>query len=94
MKDSRLFNSVKEQVDKFDAYALLEGGCPDDEFDIESALIAGRIFKGMGVAKIAEIMADVMNSQFGNTADPDDRPFNAEEFSDAAQKIKKVLDSL
>ena len=54
MKDSRLFNSVKEQVDKFDAYALLEGGCPDDE----------------------------------------DRPFNAEEFSDAAQKIKKVLDSL
>ena len=89
MKDSRLFNSVKEQVDKFDAYALLEGGCPDDEFDIESALIAGRIFKGMGAAKIAEIMADVMNSQFGNTADPDDRPLMPKSFRTRRKKSKK-----
>ena len=82
-----LFNAVKEQIDKYDAYALLESGCPSDEFDIESSKITAILKKGMSIEKIAQIMATVMCEQFDNS-------FKAEQFIEGATQIKKILDSL
>ena len=84
MKDDIIFKIVKQQVDAFDAYGLLKHGCPRDEFDFESSIIAGQIEKGMDAFSIATIMADVMSKQF-------DESFGVEEFLPYAERIKKSL---
>lgn len=84
MKNDMLFQVVKKQVDAFDAYGLLEGGAAQDEFDIESNMIVGRLKKGMTVYSIAEIFAQVMNTQFENI-------FSADEFVSYAEQVEKFL---
>lgn len=87
MKDyNMLLQVVKQQVDAFDAYGLLEGGAPEDEFDIESAVITSRLKKGMTAYSIAKIIADVMNEQF-------EAIFNTEEFIPYAEQIEKFLNN-
>ena len=84
MREDMLFQAVKRQVDKFDAYGLLEGGAPKDEFDTESMMIAGQLRKGMTALCIAEIFAKVMNEQF-------EEKFSANEFISRAEQIEKFL---
>ena len=79
-----LFQAVKKQVDAFDAYGLLKGGAPNDEFDGETNLIATRIKKGMSAENIAEIMAQVMNTQFEHI-------FKTKELLPFAKEIEKFL---
>lgn len=86
MKNDTLFQVVKKQIDAADVYALLEGGAPKDEFDIESAMIASRLRKGMTVYSIAKIIAEVMNEQF-------EEIFKANEFIPYAKQIEKFLNN-
>lgn len=79
-----LFQAVKKQIDAFDAYGLIEGGAPKDEFDGETNLIVARMKKGMTAETIAEIMAQVMNTQFENI-------FKTKEFIPYAKEIEKFL---
>ena len=55
MKDSRLFNSVKEQMDKFDAYALLSCGLPSDTvqlYKVRRTVMSGYLCKTCMQGKI------------------------------------------
>lgn len=80
----KLFQAVKGELDDFDAYGLLAGGAPKDEFENEAIIIAARIKSGMTVSKIARVMAEVMNEQF-------EPIFKASEFMTHATRIKAVL---
>ena len=60
------------QLDDFDAYDLLAGGCPGDEFEQEAQMIASRLRHGMTALQIAHIMAEVMNKQFEPVFVPQD----------------------
>lgn len=80
-----LFKIVKKEVDAFDAYGLLAGGCPDDEFDNETSMICARLKKGMRVEEIAQIISDVMCDQF-------EAIFKRKEFLTQASAIKKALE--
>ena len=79
-----IFQIVKKQIDAIDLFGLLENGCPDDEFDIESRLIANQITKGMKAYDIAKIIAKVMNRQF-------DEKYTASDFNNCARQIEKDL---
>ena len=79
-----IFQIVKKQLDSYDAYCLLASGAPQDEFDIESEIIAQQLKKGMSVGTIAKIMAQVMTAQFAET-------FAAEGFVPYAEQIEKNL---
>lgn len=82
-----LLQAVKKQIDAFDAYGLLAGGAPKDEFDGEAEMIASRMKKGMTADIIAEIMAQIMNEQFENI-------FKAKEFLPYAKEIEKFLNKM
>ena len=68
----RIYSVVKVQLDDFDAYDLLAGGCPGDEFEQEAQMIASRLRHGMTALQIANIMAEVMNKQFEPVFVPQD----------------------
>ena len=81
-----LFQVVKQQVDSFDEYGLLEGGAPKNEFDKETAMITARLRKGMTADSIAEIMAEVFNKQFNKN-------YVVVEFITYAEQIEKFLNN-
>lgn len=83
-KYRRIYSVVKAQLDEFDAYGLLAGGCPADEFEQEAQMIAARLRRGMSVSQIACLMADVMNAQFESI-------FSPEEFLPFAAQIEAAL---
>ncbi|MBE5773742.1 MAG: hypothetical protein E7337_07390 [Clostridiales bacterium] len=71
MPYNRIFQIVKKYIDALDYYALLEGGAPDDEFDIESQKISVMINADSSVSEIAEVIAKVFEEYFGNKENPD-----------------------
>lgn len=83
-KQTKLFLTIKEQVDNIDVYSLLEGGCPKDEFDEESKIIYQKIGKGMDDNQIATIMRNVFCEIFNDN-------FGLEIFIDSAKIIEKEL---
>ncbi len=83
-KQTKLFLTIKEQIDNIDVYCLLEGGCPKDEFDKESKIIYQKISKGMDDNQIATIMRNVFCEMFNDD-------FGLEIFIDSAKIIEKEL---
>lgn len=81
---SKLFFTIKNQINKMDIYSLIGGGCPNDEFDKESKMIYQKINKGMGVNQIANIIRDVFCRMF-------DDDFRLELFIESAKVIEKEM---
>ena len=79
-----LFDVVKRAVDATDCEGFLETGCPADEYDGESRLIAQRIAPHMDKYQIATIMAEVMTNQMGT-------PYPSNMFYNAAEYIIKAI---
>ena len=82
-----LYGIVKKEIDEWDAYALLAGGSPDDEFDAESRKIANKLTNDSTMQDIAYIISNIFTASFD---DPEN--FKAEMCLDVAQKIKKSMD--
>ena len=79
-----VFPIVKKHIDELDYYGLLAGGAPSDEFDGESKEISAKINVGQSALDIAEIIAEVFNSQFSENE-------AASTFLSVAEAIKKDL---
>ena len=79
-----LYKIVKREVDKFDAYGLLESGCPKNEFDMESKLIFKKLKKGMTKEQISIVMAEIFSEMFSDE-------FKAEQFDKHSKEIEKAL---
>lgn len=84
MFDLAVFTIVKKHIDKLDYYALLAGGAPADEFDLESLEISKAIHADSSVLEIAEIIAQVFEKNFDEAA-----PVNS--FMQTAFNIKEEL---
>ena len=84
MSDIEKFLIIKKFIDKMDYYALLAGGAPSDEFDIESKEISKRVRYDHSAQEIANIIASVFNKQFGEHDD-------ASAFLSVAEQIKNEL---
>lgn len=76
----RKYLIVKKYIDEMDYGGLLSMGAPDNEFDVESLEISGRISNARNEQDIAQIIADVFNREFDHTD-------AAERFLDCAGKI-------
>ena len=59
----------KKFIDQMDYYALLAGGSPPDEFDLESKMISEMLHHDHSAQEIANIIASVFNKQFGEHDD-------------------------
>lgn len=59
-----LFSIIKKCIDRWDPYCLLESGCPEDEFDIESSMVRERICLGSSVEEINNAVSEVFSKQF------------------------------
>lgn len=79
-----LYPIVKGRIDEFDYLGLLSGGCPADEFDSESRMVAARIHAGSSLEEIARVLAEVFSFQFGEA-------MTAEDFLCVAQRIRQDL---
>ena len=75
---------VKKSIDAYDAYKLLAGGAPNDEFDDESLSISVHISKDDSSEQIAKVIAEVFNDSFGND-------FSEDDFLKTAMSIKSRL---
>ena len=84
------FRQIKEALDGEDIEGLLELGSPADEYDSEASMIEGRIAKLAGdefnVDKIADIVAEIWNVQFG-PFDEEDLNKRRPAFSSVARRI-------
>jgi hypothetical protein len=78
------FEIVKEAIDEWDPYSLLEGGSPDDEFDSESRSVSAGIDAESSATDIAHVVSKVFTSSFGES-------FNPEDCIDVANKIKSAM---
>jgi hypothetical protein len=80
------FGQIKAALDSEDPAGLLAMGAPADEYASEASLIEGRIAKvavdKVNVDQIADIVAEVWNSQFG--------PFDAEDLNKRRQAFSSV----
>jgi hypothetical protein len=81
------FEIVKEAVDEWNPYTLLEEGVPDDEFDSESKGIAAKIDAESNTNDIAYIISRVFTISFGES-------FSYESCIDVANKIKNAMSEL
>lgn len=84
MFDLAVFAIVKKHIDKLDYYALLAGGAPADEFDLESLEISKAIHADSSVLEIAEIIAQVFEKNF-------DEADSVNSFMQTAFNIKEEL---
>ena len=78
------FLVIKKYIDQMDYYALLAGGSPSDEFDIESKEISTRVRYDHSAQDIAKIIAAVFNEYFDENDD-------AAKFLSVAEQIKNEL---
>lgn len=78
------FVIVKKYIDEYDYYSLLEDGAPEDEFDSEARKISDLIDTDSSIERIAEVIAMVMRSAFGNVE-------QTENYLETAGKIKSEL---
>lgn len=62
---SEIYKVVKKNIDKLDCYHLLEGGAPNDEFDIEIKDICEQITPDSSAEEIADIIVAVFKRWFG-----------------------------
>ena len=60
----RLCRIIKECIDEWDPYDLLRIGCPKDEFDLESRMIAGKINAYSSEKQINEAVSAVFSYMF------------------------------
>ena len=67
-----------------DYYALLAGGAPENEFDMESEEISRQIHAKSDVGEIAKVIAQVFEKNFGEHAD-------VQRFLLVAEKIQEDL---
>ena len=84
MSEKEKFLIIKKIIDQMDYQALLAGGAPSDEFDIESKEISKRVCYDHSVHEIADIIASVFNRYFNKCDDVD-------MFLSAAEQIKDEL---
>lgn len=82
MKDK--YEIVKKYIDEYDYYSLLRDGAPEDEFDSEVRKICNLISSDSSTERIAEVIAMVMRSSFGNEE-------KTESYMEIAEKIKWEL---
>jgi len=87
MSYNTVFMIIKQCIDQMDYYALLAGGAPNDEFDLESKEISKRIRCDQSIQEIADVIADVFNASFDAHDDPG-------VFLPVAEQIRKELLSL
>ena len=78
------YTIVKKYIDEYDYWSLLEDGAPEDEFDLEARKISDLINADSSIERIAEVIAMVMRSAFGNEE-------KAENYLETARKIKSEL---
>ena len=86
MKNNKnaLYEVIKCEIDKFDAFGLLESNSPKDEFDLETKMIFERLKKGMAKEQISIIIAKVFSEMFNYE-------FNSNLFEKHATIIEKEL---
>ena len=84
MFDLAVFAIVKKHIDKLDYYALLAGGAPADEFDLESLEISKAVHADSSALEIAEIIAQVFEKNF-------DEADSVNSFMQTAFNIKEEL---
>ena len=84
------FRQIKAALDSEDPEGLLAMGAPHDEYYSEASLIEGRIAKvhtdEISADRIADIVAEVWNSQFG-PFDEEDLNKRRQAFSSVARRI-------
>ena len=78
------FKIVKKYIDEMDYYALLAGGAPENEFDMESEEISRQIYAKSDVGEIAKVIAQVFEKNFGGHVD-------VQRFLLVAEKIQEDL---
>lgn len=78
------YSIIKKHIDRYDYMDLLAGGCPDDEFDSESRMVAARISVDSTAEEIAGVLAEVFTQQFGQHEE-------AGAFLELAGRIKKDI---
>ena len=86
MNYNHIYPIVKRHIDKMDFYGLLADGAPQDEYDIETEMIARAIRADMSAEEITGIIANIFNAQFSTN-----RPLS--EFTPTAEGIKSELKS-
>ena len=79
-----LFPLIKPVIDSADFEGLLETGCPADEYDIETRLIAAKISAYSSADEIAASIADIFRQMFHNS-------MTAAQAADAAQEIYSAI---
>lgn len=79
---------VREEIQKWDPYGLLAGGCPRDEFESEVASIAAKINEKMTLTDLTELISDVFMQAF------DDSSFSFNHCKEVAEKIYQRLHDL
>ena len=79
-----LYPIMKKRIDEYDFMGLLSGGCPADEFDAESRMVAARVRTDSSVEEIAGVLAEVFAEQFAQAQTP-------EAFLAIAGKIKEDM---
>lgn len=77
---------IKKYIDEFDYFSLLKNGAPDDEFDSYSRELAEQIQENDTEEKIADMIANRLDTAFGNEVHP-------EKFMEVAKKIKSALNN-
>ena len=71
IKTTPLYNTIKTIIDAADPERLLSSGAPENEYDNESAKIAGMLTPDMNVPQRAVTIRDVMNRSFCTGFDSD-----------------------
>ena len=84
----RTFKIVKRCIDKWDPYCLLESGCPRDEFDIESRMIAQRISPTSSADEVIHVISEVFSAQF------ESQYFGVDDCTEVGLKIHTKLSKL
>ncbi|MBO4862412.1 MAG: hypothetical protein J5535_05905 [Firmicutes bacterium] len=69
IKTTPLYNTIKSIIDAADPERLLSSGAPENEYDNESAKIAGLLTPDMTMPQIAKAVCDVMNRSFATGFD-------------------------
>ena len=83
---SSIFEVVKTYIDQWDPYNLLsECGCPDDEFDIESQMIADLINTDSSLEEVNNAVSLVFSKMFEPQA------FQLAQCKDVSENIYKAL---
>ena len=80
---NKLFSIVKNAIDDWNPYGLLPDA-PRDEFDGESRMIVVRLYDGISLLEITEIISGVFTEYFEDV-------FSAERCIEPATKIYKNL---